>query len=103
MKELWLHHDRANPENDANVLELYRTANRAYDILMDLELMLCDFGYTSAEKASFDMNKVDTRKWRTRLARAVQMLRGMTVTGQHFEELLEAFVAEGKETETKEE
>ena len=99
MKELWLKHDRAIPENDARVLDLYRAANRAYDSLMNLETMLDEFGYTDAEKASFDMNKVDTRKWRTRLARSIQMLRGMTVTGEHFEELLKAFVAEGKKEE----
>lgn len=101
MKELWLKHDRVIPENDANVLELFRAANRAYDALMNLETMLDEFGCTDAEKASFDMNKVDTRKWRTRLARAIQMLKGMTVTGEHFEELLKAFVDEGKETKAK--
>ena len=102
MKELYLKHDRANPENDAKVLELYMAAIRAYDSLISLETMLDEFEYTDAEKASFEMNKVDTRKWRIRLSRAIQTLKGMTVTGVHFKELLNAFVAEGKETETKE-
>lgn len=99
MKELMLKHDRVIPARDERVLKLYQAAIMSYGSLTDLEAMLEEFSYTDAEKASFDMNKVDTRKWRTRLARSIQMLKGAVVAGEHFEELLKSFVDEGKKEE----